>query len=89
VLLLDDETVRRQSGQYSRGVAALTPDQLRRRDRIESVIRVAAPVLDLVLVAAERISRLVARQDDEYYPPRTRTGEEPPLASADRAAPSE
>jgi hypothetical protein len=49
---------------------ALTPDQARRRARIEGVIRLAAPALDLVLAAGERISRIVEREDHEYYPPR-------------------
>jgi hypothetical protein len=34
-----------------------------------------APALDLVLAAADRISRIVEREDSEYYPPRvTRPG---------------
>ena len=48
----------------------LTPDQARRRARVESVIRLAAPVLDLVLAAGDRLSRIVEREDHEYYPPR-------------------
>ena len=51
-------------------MAPPTPGQLRTRRRIESVIRLAAPALDLMLVAGDRMSRLVARGDDEYYPPR-------------------
>jgi hypothetical protein len=47
-----------------------TPGQVRTRHRIESVIRLAAPALDLLLVAADRVSRLVEREDAEYYPPR-------------------
>jgi hypothetical protein len=49
----------------------LTPDQLRTRERVESVIRLAAPALNLVLAAGERLSRLVEPDDPEYYPPRT------------------
>jgi hypothetical protein len=60
-------------------VAPPTPDQLRRRERVESVIRLAAPALDLVLAVGERISRAVERDDDEYYPTR-------PAADADGAA---
>jgi hypothetical protein len=56
----------------------LTPDQLRTRGRVESVIRLAAPALDLVLAVGDRVSRLVEREDHEYYPPRTRSGTEPP-----------
>ena len=59
-------------------MARLTPEQLRRRERIEGVIRVMAPVLDLVLKAGERLSRIVEREDQEYHPPRVGTGAEPP-----------
>ena len=51
-------------------MAPLTPDQLRTRRRIESLIRLAAPVLDLMLAAGDRVSRIVEREDIEYYPPR-------------------
>jgi hypothetical protein len=57
-------------------MAPLTPAQLRTRRRVESLIRVMAPVLDLVLAAGDRVSRVVAPEDVEYYPPRvTRRGE--------------
>jgi hypothetical protein len=56
-----------------------TAEQLRRRERIESVIRLAAPALDLVLAVGDRVSRLVQREDTEYYPPRA-TREGPPPA---------
>jgi len=59
-------------------VASLTPDQLRKRERAESVIRLLAPVLNLVLAAGDRLSRIVEPEDHEYYPARTRTGTEPP-----------
>jgi len=59
-------------------MAPLTPDQLRTRERIESLIRLAAPALDLVLAVGERISKLVEPEDHEYYPPRSRTASEPP-----------
>ena len=49
---------------------ALTPDQARRRARVESVIRLMAPALDLMLAAGDRLSRIVEREDHEYYPPR-------------------
>jgi hypothetical protein len=52
-------------------VAKLTPDQLRRRERIESLIRLAAPGLNLMLAAGERLSRIVSPEDDEYYPVRS------------------
>ena len=44
-----------------------TPDQLRTRARVESLIGLAAPALDLLLAAAERVSRVVGR-DDDYIP---------------------
>ena len=54
----------------------LTADQLRTRRRVESVIRVIAPALDLVLAAGDRISRVVEPEDVEYYPPRVTRGAE-------------
>lgn len=59
-------------------MAPLTPEQLRRRERVEAVIRLLAPVLDLVLEVGERVSRIVERDDGEYYPPRAGGGAEPP-----------
>jgi hypothetical protein len=47
-----------------------TPQQLRRRARFETVIGLAAPVLDLVLVAGERVSRIIG-PDDDYIPIRS------------------
>jgi hypothetical protein len=58
-------------------VAQLTPDQLRARQRIEGLIRLAAPALDLVLAVGERVSKVVEPEDVEYYPPRV-TSETPP-----------
>jgi hypothetical protein len=57
-------------------MAPLTPDQLRTRGRVESLIRVVAPALDLLLAAGDRISRVVERDDVEYYPPRVTRGAE-------------
>jgi hypothetical protein len=58
----------------------LTPEQLRTRDRVESLIRLMTPGLNLVLAAGDRLSRLVEPVDHEYYPPRQ--GQvEPPLAA--------
>ena len=51
-------------------MAPLSADQLRTRERIEGVIRLAAPALDLVLAVGDRLSRLVEPEDTEYYPPR-------------------
>ena len=55
-------------------MAPLSPEQVRRRERVESLIRLAAPGLNLVLAIGERISRLVEPEDQEYYPPRSRSG---------------
>jgi hypothetical protein len=58
-------------------VPPLTPVQLRRRERVEGLIRLMVPALDVVLSVGDRISRLVEPEDVEYYPPRI-TREEPP-----------
>jgi hypothetical protein len=44
-----------------------TPQQQRRRDRVEALVRLAAPLLDLVLATGDRVSRVVARGDDDHY----------------------
>ena len=62
-------------------MAPLTPGQLRTRQRIEGLIKLAAPALDLVLAVGERVSKVVEREDVEYYPPRV-TRESPPPPSA-------
>jgi hypothetical protein len=49
----------------------ITPEQRRRRDQVETVIRLMAPGLNLMLAAGERLSRLVSPEDDEYYPVRS------------------
>ena len=59
-------------------MAPLTPDQHRRRERVEGLIRLAAPALNLVLAAGERLSRLVEPEDVEYYPPRVTRESAPP-----------
>ena len=48
----------------------LTPEQRHRRDQVETLIRLMAPGLNLVLAAGERLSKLVSSEDDEYYPVR-------------------
>ena len=48
----------------------LTPDQFRTRQRVEGLIKLAAPALDLVLAVGERVSRIVEPGDAEYNPPR-------------------
>lgn len=43
---------------------------MRTRERVETVIRLMAPALNLVLAAGERVSRIVEPDDPEYYPAR-------------------
>jgi hypothetical protein len=57
-------------------MAPMTPGQVRTRRRVESVIRLIAPALDVVLAAGDRVSRIVEREDVEYYPPRVTRGSE-------------
>lgn len=40
------------------------------RGRIETAIRIVAPVLDLVLFVGDRVSRLTQRDDPTYAPVR-------------------
>jgi hypothetical protein len=51
-------------------MAQMTPSQARTRRRVETLIRIAAPALDLMLAVGERVSRIVEPEDHEYYPPR-------------------
>ena len=51
-------------------MATLTPRELAIRDRIEALIRLLEPGLDLVLAVGDRVSRLVDR-DDDWDPPST------------------
>jgi hypothetical protein len=62
-------------------MSPITPDQLRTRRRVESAIRLMAPALDLVLAVGERISKLVEREDVEYYPPRPSRESTPPKST--------
>jgi hypothetical protein len=52
-------------------VAPLTPDQRRTRERVETLISLAAPALNLVLAFGDRLSRIVEPEDSEYYPVRS------------------
>jgi hypothetical protein len=61
-------------------LTSLTAEQRRTRDRVEALIRLMAPGLNLVLAAGERLSRLVEPVDHEYYPPRQGQVEPPPTA---------
>jgi hypothetical protein len=50
-------------------VGAPSPTQLVWRGRIEAALRVAGPALDLLLLAGDRVSRVVDRDDaDEPAP---------------------
>jgi hypothetical protein len=51
-------------------VAELTPGQQRTRRRVETVIGLAAPLLDVVLAVGDRVSRIAEPNDYEYYPVR-------------------
>jgi hypothetical protein len=45
-----------------------TPQQRIWRARVETAIRLAAPVLDLVLSVGDRVSRTLAPGDSDHYP---------------------
>jgi hypothetical protein len=49
-------------------MAELTPEQEATRTRVEGLIAVAAPFLDVLLGIGERISRIAEPTDHEYYP---------------------
>ena len=51
-------------------MATLTPAQRRWRARIEAMLRLSAPALDLMLAAGDRLSRAVERDDLDWVPPR-------------------
>jgi hypothetical protein len=57
-------------------VAQLSHNQLIWRGRIETGLRFAAPVLDLVLAAGDRLSRTVDRDEPELILP-GRLGSDP------------
>ena len=60
---------------YNRSpVAALTPAQHLRVRRIEGLIRVAAPALDLLLFAGDRVARIAGRNQIDPEPPRRTMG---------------
>ena len=52
-------------------MATLSPTQRAWRARIEAVLRLSAPALDLMLAAGDRLSRAVERDDLDWVPPRT------------------
>jgi len=51
-------------------LAHRSPRQLARRRQIEGLIGLAAPVLDLVLYAGDRVSRIAGRNQIAPDPPR-------------------
>ena len=52
-------------------MGALTQQQRRTRERVETVISLAAPALNLLLAFGDRMSRIVEPEDSEYYPVRS------------------
>jgi hypothetical protein len=54
----------------SRAVAHRTAGQLARQRRVEGLIRLVAPVLDVVLFAGEQVSRVAGRNEIDPDPPR-------------------
>jgi hypothetical protein len=63
-----------------------TPGQIRNRERVEGLIRLAAPALDLLLLVGDRVSRIVEPQDVDYYPPRVTEAPPPPRIPASEAS---
>ena len=59
-------------------MAPPSPTQLAWRGRIEAVIRLAEPALNLLLSAGERVSRTVEPEDLEWAPPRAASAPAPP-----------
>jgi hypothetical protein len=49
---------------------AASPPNPRLRARIELMIRIAAPALDVLLAAGDRVSRVLEREDTRYAPAR-------------------
>ena len=61
-------------------VAPPSPTQLLWRRRVEALIRLAEPALNLVLAGGERLSRAVERDDLDWTPPRSVSAPTPPRA---------
>jgi hypothetical protein len=60
---------------YNRSsVAVLTPAQRSRVRRVEALIRVVAPALDLLLFAGDRLSRVAGRNEIDPEPARRTMG---------------
>ncbi|MBA2428973.1 MAG: hypothetical protein ACR2KD_05855 [Thermoleophilaceae bacterium] len=62
----------------------LSAAERRRRARVESVIRIISPGLDLILAVGDRVSRIVEREDPEYYPARVEGMELAPPPARER-----
>jgi len=58
-------------------MAKLTADQIRNRERAETLIRLMAPALNLLLALGDRFSRIIEPDDSDYYPARVEGGERP------------
>jgi hypothetical protein len=58
-------------------MSELTPSQVKTRDRVERLIAAMAPALDAVLAVGDRVSRIAAPEDHEYYPARPLEQHEP------------
>jgi hypothetical protein len=52
-------------------VAPLSSEQRKTRERVERLISLAAPALNLMLAFGDRLSRIVEPEDSEYYPVRS------------------
>jgi hypothetical protein len=69
--------------------ADLTPQQVVWRERVEGLIALAAPALDLLLAVGERVSRIAESDDPEHYPVRAGSGASlPPDFKRSRASSS-
>ena len=55
-------------------MADLSPQQIVWRERVEGLIGLAAPALDLLLAVGERVSRIAEPEDPEHYPVRSGSG---------------
>ena len=51
-------------------MARRTPRQLANRRRVEAAIGLAAPLLDVLLFAGDRVARVAGRNDVDPEPPR-------------------
>jgi hypothetical protein len=56
-------------------MAVRTPTQLARRRRVERLIALAGPALDLLLFAGEQVSKVAGRNELDPEPPRRRLPE--------------